>query len=82
MSNLFIKQVLILIRNEKKSHYVYIKDFHRFMYHKTNHKDKNNFFMNCLQCCIKAGILTNDKKFCFKISDKQGVHIPEKVSIA
>ena len=33
---------LLLISNENKSHYVYIKDFTRFMCNKT--KNKNNFF--------------------------------------
>ena len=31
--------LLLLIDNDK-SHYVYIKDFHRFMFHKTKHKNK------------------------------------------
>ena len=29
---------LLLITDENKSHYVYIKDFDRFMFHKTNKK--------------------------------------------
>ena len=33
---------LLLISDENKSHYVYIKDFNRFMCNKT--KNKNNFF--------------------------------------
>ena len=31
---------LVLISNENKSYYVYIKDFNRFMYHKTKNKNK------------------------------------------
>ena len=32
---------LLLLTDENKSHYVYIKDFDRFMFHKT--KTKNTF---------------------------------------
>ena len=31
---------VLLISNEKKPHYVFIKDFNRLMYSKTKHKDK------------------------------------------
>ena len=34
---------LLLISNENKSHYVYIKDFNRFMCNKTKNKNINNF---------------------------------------
>ena len=34
--------LLLLIDNDK-SHYVYIKDFGRFMFHKTKNKNKNGF---------------------------------------
>ena len=35
---------LLLIIDEKKSHYVYIKDFDRFMFYKTKkNKTKNTF---------------------------------------
>ena len=34
---------LLIINDENKSHYVYIKDFSRFMFHKTKHKNKNTF---------------------------------------
>ena len=34
---------LLLISNENKSHYVYIKDFNRFMCNKTKNKIKNIF---------------------------------------
>ena len=36
---------LLLISNENKSHYVYIKDFNRFMCNRT--KNKNEYFCNC-----------------------------------
>ena len=31
---------LLLVIDKNKSHYVYIKDFHRFMFRKTNNKNK------------------------------------------
>ena len=34
--------LLLLIDNDK-SHYVCIKDFNRFMFHKTKNKNKNGF---------------------------------------
>ena len=34
---------LLLITDENKSYYVYIKDFNRFMCNKTKHKNKNIF---------------------------------------
>ena len=40
---------LLLIINENKSHYVYIKDFDRFMFHKTKNKNKKCFCKSCLQ---------------------------------
>ena len=34
---------LLLVIDENKSHYVYIKDFDRFMFHKTKNKNKNTY---------------------------------------
>ena len=31
---------LLLLKNDNSSHYVYIKDFDRFMFHKTKNKNK------------------------------------------
>ena len=41
---------LLLISNEFKAHYVYIKDFDRFMFSKTKNKNKKYFCKCCLQC--------------------------------
>ena len=43
------EQVLnvLLISNEEKSHYVFIKDFNRLMYSKTEHKDRKYFCTSC-----------------------------------
>ena len=34
---------LLLLKNDNNSHYVYIKDFDRFMFHKTKIETKNDF---------------------------------------
>ena len=34
---------LLLLIDDNKSHYVYIKDFNTFMFHKTNNKNKKWF---------------------------------------
>ena len=41
---------LLLINDENKSHYAYIKDFNKFMFNKTEHKNKKHFWRHCLQC--------------------------------
>ena len=48
---------LLLISNEFKSHYVYIKDFDRFMFSKAKHEGKKYFCKNCLQCFSSEEIL-------------------------
>ena len=53
-----------------KSHYVYIKDFISFLYNKTNHKEKNHFCENCIQCFSSEELLTNHKKVCLEINGK------------
>ena len=49
---------LLLLMNENKSHYVYIKDFDRFMFHKTKNKNKKIFCKSFLQCFSSKNVLT------------------------
>ena len=49
---------LLLIIDENKSHYVYIKDFDRFMFQKTKNKNKKYFCRSCLQCFSSKNVLT------------------------
>ena len=49
---------LLLLTDENKSHYVYIKDFDRFMLHKTKNKNKKYFCKSCLQCFSSRKVLT------------------------
>ena len=39
---------LLLLIDDNKSHYVYIKDSDRFMFHKTKNKNKKYFCKSCL----------------------------------
>ena len=69
------EQVLnvLLISNEEKSHYVFIKDFNRLMYSKTKHKDRNHFCMSCLQNFTTKEILNSHRERCLLINDTQAV---------
>ena len=40
---------LLITENESK-HYVLMKDFDRFIFNQTKHKNKKHFCMHCLQC--------------------------------
>ena len=53
---------LLLVINEKKSHYVYIEDFDRFMFHKTKNENKNYFCKSCLQCFSSKNVLMEHKE--------------------
>ena len=64
---------LLLISDKSKSHYVYIKNFDRFMFNKTKHKSKKNFCKNCLQCFSSKKVLTEHKEDCLVINGKQNV---------
>ena len=65
---------LLLITQESKSHYVFIKDFNRLMYSSTKHKDKKHHCMPCLQSFIKEKILNQQKKQCLLINGCQAVN--------
>ena len=39
---------LLLITKGKEHHYVLIKDFNKFMYNQTKHKERKHFCMHCL----------------------------------
>ena len=69
------EQVLnvLLIRNEDKSHYAFIKDFNRLMFSRTKHKDKKHFCMSCLESFTTKEILNNHRERCLLINNTQGV---------
>ena len=63
---------LLLLIDENKSHYVYIKDFDRFMFHKTKNKNKKYFCKSCLQCFSGKNVLTKFKEVCLICLKKSG----------
>ena len=66
---------LLLISDENKSHYVYIKNFNRFMCNKTKCKNKKQFCRYCKQCFSSEKVLTEHKEVCLKISGKETVKL-------
>ena len=68
---------LLLISDDEKNHYVYIKNFNRFMYRKTRNKNKKHFCMHCLQCFSKEEILLKHKEVCIEINGEQSIKMPE-----
>ena len=68
---------LLLSTDDDKSHYVYIKDFNRFMFHKTKNKNKKYFCKSCLQCFSSKNVLTEHKEDCLSINGKQSVKVEE-----
>ena len=53
---------LLLISDDNKSRYAYIKDFNRFMCNKTKNKNKKHFCKSCLQCFSGEKILIEQRK--------------------
>ena len=66
---------LLLLINDDKSHYVYIKDGNTFMFHKTKNKNKKWFCRSCLQCFSRESVLIKDKEDCLSINGKQSVNL-------
>ena len=62
---------LLLIVDGGKSHYVYIKNFDRFMFHKTKNKNKKYVCKSCLQCLSSKNVLAKHKEDCLSINDVQ-----------
>ena len=66
---------LLLLINDDKSHYVYIKDFNTFMFHKTKNKNKKWFCKSCLQCFSSENVLTQHKEDCLSINGQQSINL-------
>ena len=71
---------LLPIFDGDKSHYVYIKDFDRFMFHKTKNKNKRYFYKSCSQRFSSKNVFTEHKNVCLSINGAQFV-ILEKGAI-
>ena len=70
---------LLLSIDDDKSHYVYIKDFDRFMFHKTKTKNKKWFCTSCLQCFRSKNVLINHKQKRVSINGKQSVKLEKGI---
>ena len=70
---------LLLLINDDKSHYVYIKDFNTYLFHKTKNKNKKWFCKSCLQCFSSEKVMINHKEDCLSIKGKQSVDVEEGI---
>ena len=68
---------LLLISKDDERHYIYIKNFNRFMYKKTKHNCKKHFCISCLQCFSTEAILNNHLENCLIINKKQNIVMPK-----
>ena len=62
----------LLVIDENKSHYVYIKDFDGFMLHKTKNKNEKYFYKSCL---LLQNVLTEHKEVCLSINGAISVRL-------
>ena len=70
---------LLLLIEKDKSHYVYIKDFNTFMFHKTKNKNKKSFCKSCLQCLSSKNVLIKHKEDCLSINGMQSADVEEGI---
>ena len=66
---------LLLISNQNKSHYMYIKDFNKLMCNKTKNKNKKCFCECCLQHFSSEKVLIEHKENSLIINGKQNVKL-------
>ena len=70
--------LLLLITENKNNHYVLIKDFNKFMYNQTKHRERKHFCMHCLQCFSSEKVLINHKENCIQVNGTQAIKMPTK----
>ena len=59
---------LLLLIEDDKLHYICIKDFNTFMFHKTKNKNKKWFCKRYLQCFSSKNTLIEHKEDCLSIN--------------
>ena len=69
---------MLLITENKNNYYVLIKDFNKFMYNQTKHKERKHFCMYCLQCFSSERVLTDHKENCIQVNGTQAIKMPTK----
>ena len=70
-------ELLLITENENK-HYVLIKNFNKFMYNQTKHKESKHFCMYCLQCFSSERVLNSHKENCIQVNGQQAIKMPDK----
>ena len=70
---------LLLLTGDDKSHYVYVKGYDRFMFHKTNNKNKKWFCRSCLQYFSSESVLIKHKENYLSINGKQPVILEKEI---
>ena len=69
---------LLLLIDESKPHYMYIRDFNRFMFHKTKYKNKKDLCKSCLQFFSSKNVLIEHKEVCLSINGAQSVRLEKE----
>ena len=55
---------LLLLINDDHSHYLYIKDFNTFMFHKTRNKNNKWFCKSCPECFSSENVSIKHREDC------------------
>ena len=79
IKNLKRSMDLLLLIDNDKSHYMYIKNLDRFMFHKAKNKNKKWFCKSCLQCFSSENVLIKHKENCLSINGKQSVKLEKRI---
>ena len=69
---------LLLITKGENKHYVLMKDFNKFTYNQTKHKERKHFCMHCLQGFSREDVLTEHIPNCIAINGEQAIKMPEE----
>ena len=69
---------LLLITEDKKKHYVLIRDFNRFMYNQSKHQHRKHFCLSCPQCFLSKNVLEKHMTTCLIINGKQAINMPKE----
>ena len=68
---------LLLLINDNQSHYMYIKIFNTFLFHKTKNKNKNWLCKSCLQCFSSENVLIKHKEDRLSVNCQQSINLEE-----
>ena len=71
---------LLVLIDDDKSHYVYIKDFDKFMFRTTKSKNKKWFCRSCSQCFSRENELIKHKENCLSINGKQSIKLEKETT--